>query len=297
MDWNRFKSFYYVAKDGTFTAASERLNLTQSSVSRQVMNLEEDLRVKLFMRRKKSVRLTKAGSIYYDAVEKMIGGVNQASTAILDLQKEPSGLLRIASTMGVCHRLLVQHMGKFVELYPNLRLRIVNSDDAPQFSAREIDAAILPSGASPPDYIRKFLVNFRLGLFASNGYLRQFGTPKCPEELDYHTLLSYGNHVHPYKEMDWFLSLESKKSKPRTPYLQVNLGKSLCALAQQDIGIVTLEKTYGIKAGLVEVLPDIQGPNIDLYYIYPEYLKQCRKVHVLGQFLREMAAQEYGEGK
>lgn len=296
MDWNRFKSFYYVVNDGTFTAASSRLHLTQSSVSRQVQTLEKELKLKLFTRKNRKIHLTKEGKVYFEAVESMIRESNNAANTILDLQKDPRGLVRIASNDGVCNRFLLKYIRDFTDQFPHLRLRIVNSDAAGQFPTIGCDAAILPASTSPVDYIRKYLTSMHLGLFASSQYLDEKGVPKSPDELDNHRLISYGTHAHAFPEIDWGLSVGlTDRAKPRKPYIQVNMAESLPHLALDGLGIVTLEKRFGRQLGLVQLLPRISSPSIDLFFVYPPYLKQCRKIHVVGRFLREVAIREYGK--
>ena len=296
MDWNRFKSFYYVVNDGTFTAASDRLNITQSSVSRQVAALEKDLKFKLFTRKNRKVNLTKEGTIYFLAVESIMRESNSAVNTILDLQKDPQGLVRIASNDGICNHFFLNHIRDFADQFPHLRLKIVNSDAAGQFPTIGCDAAILPASSSPVDYIRKYLTTMRLGLFASSEYLDEKGVPKYPRELDNHRLISYGTHAHSFPEIDWGLSFGlATRAKPRKPYIQVNLAESLSVLAQDGLGIVTLEKNHGHQLGLIQLFPDIPTLAVDMFFVYPPYLKQCRKVHVVGHFLREIAIREYGK--
>ncbi len=296
MDWNRFKSFYYVVNDGTFTAASGRLNITQSSVSRQVIALEKDLKFKLFTRKNRKIDLTKEGRIYFSAVESIMRESNSAVNTILDLQKDPQGLVRIASNDGICNRFLHSHVRDFADQFPYLRLRIVNTDAAAQFPSIGCDAAILPASSSPVDYIRKYLTTMHLGLFASPEYIDEKGMPKHTRELDNHRLISYGTHAHSFPEIDWGLTIGlSTRAKPRKPYIQVNMADSLSTLAQDGLGIVTLEKNHGRQLGLVQLFPRITPPKVDMFFVYPPYLKQCRKVHVVGRFLRDIAIREYGK--
>ncbi len=296
MDWNRFKSFYYVVNDGTFTAASGRLNITQSSVSRQVKALEKDLKLTLLIRKNRKVSLTEEGAVYFSAVESMMRDSKSAENTILDLQKDPRGLVRIASNDGVCNRFLLNHIRDFTEQFPYLRLKIVNSDAAGHFPSIDCDAAILPASASPVDYIRKYLTSMHLGLFASTEYLDEKGVPKCPSELDDHRLISYGTHAHAFPEIDWGLSFGlPTRAKPRKPYIQVNMAEIMPVLACDGLGIVSLEKSLGHQLGLVHLFPKMSCPSIDLFFVYPPYLKQCRKVHVVGRFLREVAIQESGK--
>ncbi len=133
-------------------------------------------------------------------------------------------------------------------------------------------------------------------LYASPDYLEKFGTPQEVEDLDHHRLLSYGEYPYPFANLNWHLSVGCLEGKTREPYMQINLGHSLVALANQGIGIVTLaQESANFKNPedrLVPVLPHIEGPQIDFYYIYPQHLKDSHRVQALGSYLQETVKRE-----
>ena len=58
MDWDKLKSFYEIAISRSISKASAKLNISQSALSRQIQDLEYDLKTPLFIRHQKGVRLT-----------------------------------------------------------------------------------------------------------------------------------------------------------------------------------------------------------------------------------------------
>ena len=72
IDWDKYKTFYYVAKAGSFTAAGEILNLSQSALSRSIQTLEYQVGMKLLERIPRGVILTKQGEGLFKAAEKAL---------------------------------------------------------------------------------------------------------------------------------------------------------------------------------------------------------------------------------
>lgn len=71
MDTTSLKYFIEIASGKTFWEVSENHNISQSSVSKAILRLEDELNVKLFSREKRTVRLTPAGNMFYGALKKM----------------------------------------------------------------------------------------------------------------------------------------------------------------------------------------------------------------------------------
>lgn len=79
------------------------------------------------------------------------------------------------------------------------------------------------------------------------------------------------------------------KGEIRTPYLCINTSSGMRLAAEDGHGIVALAVEYPDleKSGLVEILPEIEKPKIPIYYVYPEYLKDSKRIKVLGEYLIE----------
>ena len=81
MDWDKLKSFYEIAISRSISKASAKLNISQSALSRQIQDLEYDLKTPLFIRHQKGVRLTEQG-------ENLFNTVNQINFSISDFEKK-----------------------------------------------------------------------------------------------------------------------------------------------------------------------------------------------------------------
>jgi DNA-binding transcriptional LysR family regulator len=109
----------------SFTRAAEELHLTQSAVSKQVAQLEEMLHHHLFLRIRRRLQLTPAGSLYLAEVNKILTQVDMSSRYILTYG-EQTEILKVATQPSFGVRWLIPHLKGFGKRYPNIHLDIRN---------------------------------------------------------------------------------------------------------------------------------------------------------------------------
>lgn len=290
LDWDKLRVFYHVAKAKSFNRASQNLNVSQSALSRSIQLLEHLLKVQLFNRVPRGLVLTKQGEILFEKTKEMFISVEDAKDAILAESAEPKGRLKVASTVALASLWLVENLPGFLKLYPDIELDIIGHDENLDVKAREADVAIRPFIDGQPDLIQEYLFSCFLQLYASPEYLKKFGYPSTVHDLDNHRIITFGEStIRPYGDIDWPLRIGAKANHMRKPYVSINSSKGACRLAELGLGIVALSKEFpGIeKLNLINILPDIKGPVIDLYYVYPEALKCSKRVQEFGKFLSD----------
>ncbi|CAB3705497.1 LysR family transcriptional regulator [Achromobacter pestifer] len=149
-----FKTFIAVARDGTFTGAGVHLGLTQSAVSAQIKRLEEYLGVELFDRGARAAVLNVHGREMLTQAEELVAMAERMVTTAGAGQV--SGSLRIGAIASVQQDLLVDALGRFRAVYPEVRVRIVPGVSLSllgQVDAGEVDMAVLirPPFTLPPE--------------------------------------------------------------------------------------------------------------------------------------------------
>lgn len=290
IDWNKFKSFYYVAKAGSFTAASTVLNITQSTISRSIQTLEYQLKIKLFERTPRGLILTKQGESLLQATEKAFEEFTRAEVLMLEEEEEPQGSLKIATTMAIATVWIMHHISDFMRLYPKLKLVIIGDDEQLDLKTRQADVSIRPFMDNHPELIQEPLSTFHLKLYANRKYLEDYGVPKNPEDLNDHRLIVFGyDAVNPYHDINWPLRIGMPRGLLREPYLCINTSAGMRQAAEEGFGIIALAAEYpGLEdSELVEVLPDLEKPSIPIYYVYPSELSESKRVKSLGNYLRK----------
>ena len=287
MDWDKLRIFHAVAEAGSFTHAGERLNLSQSAVSRQISALENSLRVPLFHRHARGLKLTEQGEFLYRTAHDVFAKLAMAEAQITESKERPMGPLKITTTVAFGSVWLTSRIKKFVNLYPDIDVSVVLADTELDLSMREADAAIRLEPPSQPDLIQKHLMKMRYHVYAAPEYLEERGTPLAPSDLDDHSLIVYGEDASPpIANLNWLLEAGAKIGHKRRPTLQVNSIYGIFRAVQSGLGIGALPDYMSREVGnMVEILPELRGPSIDTYFVYPEELRKTQRIIVLRDFL------------
>ena len=292
MDWDKLRIFHAVADAGSFTRAGEGLNLSQSAVSRQISTLEESLQVKLFHRHARGLKLTEQGDRLFRTAHEVYGKLAMAEARIAESRERPQGPLKITTTVAFGSIWLTSRIKDFVGLYPDIEVSLVLADSELDLSMREADAAIRMTPPRQPDLVQRHLMTMYYHVYAAPGYLKEKGMPKTAEDLDNHQLVVYGEDATPpIDNLNWLLEVGVKDGGPRKPILRVNSIYGIFRAVQSGLGIAALPDYMSREAGnLVEVLPEIEGPSIDVYFVYPEELRKNKRIGVLRDYLVDKLA-------
>ena len=194
MDWDKLKVFHAAAEAGSFTHAGERLGLSQSAVSRQVSALEGELGVSLFHRHARGLILTEQGELLYRTAHEVFMKLEAARTKLTDSRERPNGELKVSTTPGIGIHWLLPRLGEFLDLYPDIHITLITTDEELDLAMREADVAIRLRQPTQPDLIQRKLFSVHFHAYASPDYLKRFGTPRSHEELDKHRIILLERH-------------------------------------------------------------------------------------------------------
>jgi DNA-binding transcriptional LysR family regulator len=287
MDWDKLRIFHAAADAGSFTHAGEQLNMSQSAVSRQVSGLERDLKVTLFHRHARGLMLTEQGEVLFRAVHDVFTRLQSAATLIADNNSKPTGDLRVSAAVALGSAWLTPRLAEFVEQYPEISLQLILDDEELDLSMREADVAIWFREPSQSDLVRRPLFSVRFHAYASAGYIAKYGHPRKPEDLDRHRLLTYsGPASSPVSEINWLAHLGREDGNPRGSTLRINNIFALKQAVLAGVGVAVLPD-YLVEdgAGFVQVLENVELGEFQTYFVYPEELRNAKKVQVFRDFI------------
>lgn len=293
MDWDKLRIFHAVAEAGSFTHAGDSLNLSQSAVSRQVSALEDSLHVPLFHRHARGLILTEQGELLYRTVRDVFHKLSMAEALISESRERPSGPLKITTTVAFGTTWLTPRIREFQELFPEVDLSLILSDGSLDLSMREADVAIRMNKPKQPDLVQRLLLTVQSHVYAAPDYLAAKGTPVAPEELDRHAIIIYGQDAAPpVASINWLIDAGAEPGHRRKPILRVNNLYGIYRAVRSGLGIASLPD-YMIPedSSLVRILPELSGPTIEAYFVYPEELRQSKRVNVFRDFLLRKVAE------
>lgn len=187
MDDQLLRTTLLVARAGSFAAAARETGVDPSSISRQVAALEDALGIRIFARTTRRLDLTEAGRLYLDHAAPALEAMDEAADIARDVMSEPSGLLRVTSSVAFGERWLIPRLVSFRDAYPRIDLDLVLTDAVTDLAAEGIDLALrLGPRHETGAMVAAKLFDTRYRVVASPGYLERTGHPKTPEDLAQH---------------------------------------------------------------------------------------------------------------
>ena len=124
------RAFFAFVEEGNISHAAQRLGIAQPALSRQMKHLEENLRVKLFERGSRRIRLTEAGQVLYNRVEVILGMVDGAVREITDIGSGTKGTIRIGTITTSGAMILPELISEFRNRYPDVTFEIWEAEGA-----------------------------------------------------------------------------------------------------------------------------------------------------------------------
>ena len=286
MDWDKLRVFHAVAEAGSFTHAGETLNLSQSAVSRQISALEENLQVPLFHRHARGLILTEQGESLNRTVREVFAKLAMTEALLTESKEKPAGRLKVTTTVGFGSTWLAPRLQAFLAAYPDVTMTLLLDDAELDLAMREADVAIRMHAPKQPDLVQRHLMQLTWIVVASPDYLKQHGTPSRPEELDDHKLILFGDYRPPVADINWLAEAGRRAGSPRRPLLEVNSLQAMALAIRSGMGIGVLPDWMSEELeGLVRLLPELKSPKVDVFFVYPEELRNSKRVAVFRDFL------------
>jgi DNA-binding transcriptional LysR family regulator len=293
MDWDKLRVFYTVALCKSLTKAGESLNLSQSAVSRQISGLEERMNMPLFHRHARGLMLTEQGDMLFKTVAEMVTKLQATENALAEASTKPKGPFKLTAPAAFTTFWLTKQLKEFTDLYPEIDVTLVSEDRELDLTRREADVAIRVWPAKQPDLVQIPLMKLGNSLYASNDYLRTYGIPTMISDLAQHKLLGFDTSLSalPFAGVNWLYDLPEAKQLDLKPFFKANSLLALRTAVKQSMGIALLPDylMHGARH-ISKVLPALQGPVTEAYYVYPVELKNSKRVNVFRSFLTQKLA-------
>jgi len=137
---NAVKAFEAAARSRSFTLAAEELFVTPGAVSQQVKALETDLGLKLFNRERQRLVITEAGREYLIVVRDALDQIALGTERLMRRQR--SGVLTVSVSPDFAAKWLVNRLGRFADVHPEIDLRVAANDHRVDFAREDVDLAV-----------------------------------------------------------------------------------------------------------------------------------------------------------
>jgi DNA-binding transcriptional LysR family regulator len=276
-----------IAEAGSLSAASRRLRMPIPTVSRKLSELEARLKTQLFHRSSRQVSLTDAGRSYIEACKRIIEQVDDAEREASGEYRAPTGDLTVTSPWGLGHLHLLPLSCEFLNVYPDIALRLLLSDRVLNPVENKIDVAIRIGPLADSSMIATRIGSIRVVACASPGYLATRGSPETPDELCNHDCITVDETGVP---RSWkFAKDDTEIATPIRTRLTVNTSEAAVAAAMAGAGIARV-MSYKMEPArrtgdLVIVLDAFEKEPLPVHIVYTERKPMPLKLRVFLNWL------------
>jgi len=263
-DWNRARAFLVTAEEGSLSAASRALGLTQPTLGRQVAALEKELDVALFDRIGKQLKLTPAGLELIDHVRQMSDAATKVSMAASGQSRELDGEVCVTAIDAIAAFCLPPVMQQIREQYPGISIEVVASDQLTNLGRREADIAVRNVRPTQPDLVAKKICDVTAHLYAARVFLDKLGRPVTTDKLNAADFTGFNRSQ---ETIDLYHSLGLTLSEENFPIVSENFLVQW-ELTKLGVTMGTMMEYIGDKEPLVErVLPDASGIEFPIWLV------------------------------
>jgi DNA-binding transcriptional LysR family regulator len=241
----------------------------------------------LFDRHARGLILTEQGELLHRTARDVFAKLAMTEAMLSESKDRPKGPLKITTTVAFGSVWLTPRIKDFLDLYPEIQVSLVVDDSELDLSMREADVAIRMSPPRQPDLVQRHLMTVRSYAYAAPEYIKRHGIPQKPEDLDNHRLVVYGDDARPPSaSINWLMETGTRNGTDRRAILKVNNVYGVFRAVSSGLGIGALPNYMGQEAtDLVRVLPEMAGPTVEAYFVYPEELRPSKRISVFRDFL------------
>ncbi|MFH5926949.1 LysR family transcriptional regulator [Roseomonas xinghualingensis] len=279
------QTFVEVADAGGVSAASRRLSLSKSVVSRRLLKLEAELGVQLLARTTRGAALTEAGASFRDHAARISAEIEAARETIVP-NGDLRGRLRIAMPLSFGPTHFSPVLAELARRHPRLSIHTVYSDRFVDLVAEGFDCAIRVGTLRDSSLIAKRIGPIYGKLVASPGYIEAHGSPAAPGDVAAHEALMQGTESWRFMDGDTIVTVQ-----PQGRFKADN-GTALAVAAAAGLGIALLPDCltheYVSRGALVPIMTRYPPPPGAAYVVRPPSQHPERKIRVLTELSIEM---------
>lgn len=181
--FDAMQAFVMVVETGSFTKAAEALQLSKTTVTHLVQQLEARLRVKLLHRTTRQVKATPDGAAYHEHALRLLADMDDAETSLSGAAAMPRGRVRVDVPSPVARLILVPALPGFYARYPDIQVHMGVSDRRVDVVGEGVDCVLRGGELSDSSLVVRRVAELPVVVCAAPAYLRSAGQPEHPLAL------------------------------------------------------------------------------------------------------------------
>jgi len=262
--------FINIVQQQGLAAAAKKMDLPAATVTRRLQRLEAAVTRQLIHRSARQFSLTAEGEVFYQAYAGLVEQLEQTQLQLSGELNVLAGPLTVLAPTNISTGLLQPMWSGFIREHPDIKLELVLSNSVENMLSSSADMALRIGPQASSMLYQKRLGSLKTLLVAAPEYLAINREPSNLEDLNEHRLI--GTHTLATWQMMNSDTHMEKEVRPRFSTF-VNDVKMVTQLVQDGLGIALLPSSEVSdlikKGGLVRILQPWQGPDRDLYTVWP----------------------------
>ncbi|WP_050460754.1 LysR family transcriptional regulator [Herbaspirillum autotrophicum] len=291
--------FIHTADSGSLSQAARMLEILPATASASLKRLEQRLKVRLFARSTRSMRLTPEGEIFLEYCRDALALLQEGEALLSSGKEDIKGHLRLSMPSDTGRNVLLGWLDDFQEQHPEVSFTLQFSDRMADLYRDAVDVAIRSGKLVDSSLVSQQLASSRRVLVAAPDYLKKYGTPQTPDDLVHHNCLLFYlrhglfNHWHfGSGKQVWDIKVSGNRMSDDATIARV--------WAVAGVGIAYkswIDVRADVQSGrLVTLLDEFTCEEVPLHAVYPHRNSASPTVRALLAFLRAgFAALDAGE--
>lgn len=267
--WQVMRIFVKVAETASFAEAARHLQMSAPAVTRAVASLEEIIGARLFIRTTRSVKLTDAGSGYFEDCRRILAEIAEAEAAAAGTYATPTGTLTVTAAAMFGNIYVLPILTEYLDTYPAMLGRSLFVDRLVNIVEEGADVAVRIGHLPDSGFTAIRVGSVRRVICGSPAYFEKHGVPRTPADLKDHRIAA---STGAWSSPEWRFANDQRVTVQSS--LQCNTNDAVISAAVSGWGLTRVVH-YQIGPALLEgrlqiVLADCEEPPLPIHVLYPE---------------------------
>lgn len=286
------RAFCRIVELGSFTRAAESLGLAKTTVSGQIVALENQLGIKLLHRTTRRVSPTTDGGAYYERARTVLDDLDELESSVSQSRGLARGRVKVEMPSPVGRFLMIPALPAFIARHPLIHLDVGCSERVVDLVQEGVDCAIRGGLVSTPDLVCRAIGRMRFTLCATPGYLAGHPPVQHPRDLARLCFLAFVFPATGRQKVNVLQRDGERFVIDQEPTMRFNSGGAYVAAAEVGLGFVavpTVEARQPLAEGrLVEILPDWRLEDMPMSIVYPHSRRLAARVRAFVDWAGEL---------
>jgi len=286
MDWNSLKIFLAIAESGSLSGAATKLDVNHSTIFRRLHAFEKEIGGRLFERLNNRYELTSMGQEMLALAQNISNSFDDMERHIIGKDFQPKGTVKITAPYNIAYRFLPRYLAKFKEIYPEIAIELLASNQELNMTNRQADIAVRATNSPPEHLIGRQVCSLQWGIYSSLDYADKFALPTKQDDLKHHALIGASGAM---QNLPAFIYLE----KHFSPQIQTRCDELMVmsSFAQAGQGLALLPNDQA-RPGIQKLFDFDVGKTSGLWLLTHPDLRNVERIKLVMQHLAEAFSAE-----